>query len=119
MKPETMTDLANALLSATPIRPLPVNPLAAKVDRLGLIRAQMDRLAQEAEDIREELEATGLKRVEGQFFTAGVTECKAADRTDWQTIAKKLNASPQLIRAHTKKGTGYTRLLLTAKTVTH
>ena len=117
MKTESLTAFANALLAAPPARP--ADPLAAKVDRLGLIRAQMDRLAMEAEEIREELEAAGLARVEGVFFTAGVTECKAADRTDWKTIAERLKASPQLIRAHTKPGTKYTRLLLTAKTIKH
>ena len=59
MKTESLTAFANALLAAPPA--VPTSPLAAKVDRLGFIRAELDRLALEAETIREELEAAGLE----------------------------------------------------------
>lgn len=117
MKTESLTAFANALLAAPPA--VPTSPLAAKVDRLGFIRAELDRLALEAETIREELEAAGLARIEGAFYSAGFTRCEGAEKTDWKTIATRLKASPQLIRAHTKQGAGYTRLLLTAKIVKH
>ena len=118
MKPETMTAFANALLAAPPLRQTvpAADALAVKVDRLGLIRAQIASLVDESEAIRDELEASGLAKVEGKFFSAGIAQCKAADKTDWKAIAERLGASAQLIRAHTKKGNPYTRLLLTAKT---
>lgn len=112
MKTESLTAFANALLAAPPADP---SPLAAKADRLGLLRAEIDRLAHEAELLREELEAAGLKRVEGFFYSVGFTTCKGAAKTDWKAIATRLNASPQLIRAYTKQGAEQTRMLLTAK----
>lgn len=119
MKPETMTAFANALLATGPIRTNgqadPADTLGAKVDRLGFIRAQLDQLAREADEIRAELEESGLPKIEGMFYKAGFSQCAGATRIDWQTIAKKLNPSPQLVRAHTKKGKAYTSLLLTAK----
>jgi hypothetical protein len=117
MKPQTMTAFANALLAAPAIRP--PSPLGAKVDRLGLIRAQMDALALEADDIRDELEAAALPVIEGTFYKASFASCQGATRIDWKTIAERLNPSAQLVRAHTKKSAAYTALKLTAKTPKH
>ena len=120
MKPETMLDFANALLSVRVNTCAdPADLLPAKVDRLGLIRAEISKLKDEAELIRADLEAAGLKHIEGTFYGATLIACYTGDVTNWQAIAKRLGASPQLIRAHTKRGTDYTKLLLTAKKITH
>ena len=95
------------------------SPLAAKVDRLGLLRAQIDALATEAETIREELQDAGLPTVEGALYKASFAQCAGATRTDWKTIAERFKPSPQLIRRHTTKGAPYTALKLTAKTPKH
>ena len=113
MKTESLTAFANALLAAPPA--VPTSPLAAKVDRLGLIRAEMDRLAKEADDIREELEAAALPAIEGMFYRASFSQCKGAERIDWAAIAKRFKPSAQLIRAHTKHGADSVRMNLTAK----
>ena len=117
MKPQTLTALANALLAAPPM-PQP-SPLAAKVDRLGLLRAQIDALATEAETIREELQDAGLATVEGTLYKASFAQCQGAKRTDWQAIAQRFKPSPQLVRRHTTTGAPYVALRLTAKTPKH
>ena len=118
MKPETMTAFANAILSAPAIQPA-TNPLAAKVDRLGMLRALLDRYAAEADEIRTELEAAALPAIEGTFYRVSFSTHAGASRTDWQAIARKLGASPQMIRANTKKGTDSVHMKLTAKIVKH
>ena len=118
MKPETMTAFANALLAA-PALTAPEHPLAAKVDRLGFLRALLDRYAAEADEIRTELEAAALPVIEGTFYRVSFSTHAGAMRTDWQAIARKLGASPQMIRANTKKGADSVHMKLTAKIVKH
>lgn len=116
MKPQDLQTLALAALTApTLTRNNTAEQLAAKVDRLGLIRASLDALAKEADEIRDDLEATGLQHIEGTLYKAGFTNCKGRQITNWQAIAQRLGASPQLIRAHTKQGADSVRLMLTAK----
>ena len=116
MKPQDMQTLALAALTAArPSRIPAVTPLGAKVDRLGLIRAQLDQLAREADEIRDELEAAGLQTIEGTLYKAGFTHCQGREITDWQTIARRFQPSPQLIRRHTKRAADSVRMTLTAK----
>lgn len=118
MKPETLTAFANAILSAPAIQPA-TNPLAAKVDRLGMLRALLDKYATEADEIRTELEAAALPVIEGTFYRVSFSTHAGASRTDWQAIARKLGASPQIIRANTKKSADSVHMKLTAKIVKH
>ena len=118
MKPETMTAFANAVLAAPALKPA-IHPLAAKADRLGIIRAQLDQLAREADAIRDELEAAALPVIEGTLYRVSFSTHAGAMRTDWQAIARKLGASPQIIRANTKKGADSVHMKLTAKIVKH
>ena len=118
MKPETLTAFANAMLAAPALKPT-THPLAAKADRLGIIRAQLDQLAREADAIRDELEAAALPVIEGTFYRVSFSTHAGASRTDWQAIARKLGASPQIIRANTKKGADSVHMKLTAKIVKH
>ena len=120
MKPQDMQTLALAALTAArPSRIPAVTPLGAKVDRLGIIRAQLDKLATEADEIRTELEAAALPAIEGTFYRVSFSTHAGASRTDWQAIARKLGASPQIIRANTKKGADSVHMKLTAKIVKH
>lgn len=120
MKPETMTAFANALLAAAPLRTNDqAHALAGKVDRLGLIRAQIDQLTNDAAAIRDELEEAGLKTIEGTLYRASFAQCQGKTATDWRTIAERFKPSPQLIRRHTTQGDPYTSLKLTAKTAKH
>jgi hypothetical protein len=91
------------------------HPLAATVDKLGTIRAAIDKLQREADALRLELEMAGLKHIPGELYDATISQCTSAARIDWPKIAARLNASPQLIRAHTTPGTEYARLTMTAK----
>jgi hypothetical protein len=108
MKPQDLQALAFAALQP--------NPLAAKVDRLGVIAAAMATMKEEADKIRAELEAAGLDAIEGQIFRASFAQVAGRALTDWQTIAKRFNPSAQLIRAYTKTGNASTRMTLKART---
>lgn len=92
-----------------------VDPLAAKVDELGMLRAQIAELEERAATLRADLESAGLKHMEGRLYRATMTECAGRAVTDWKTIAQRLNASPQLVRAYTKTTEGHMRLTITAR----
>jgi hypothetical protein len=129
MKPQDLQALAFAALTAPqpmrwndtgePAEPAAVtaaHALAAKVDRLGAINAAITTLQDDAELIRAELEAAGLTTIEGQIFRASFAQVAGKTLTDWATIAKRFNPSPQLIRAHTKTGKESTRMTIKART---
>lgn len=97
------------------MKPLHTSPLAASVDRLGLLRADIARLQAEAETIRAELESAGLSRIEGHLYAVTITQCAGPTRTDWRAIAQRFNPSAQLIRAHTTKGAESVRLTITGR----
>jgi hypothetical protein len=88
--------------------------LAAKVDRLGALAAQVAALELDAAKIRTELEAAGLREILGQNYRASFSQVKGATRIDWKTIAAKFKPSRQLIAAHTTTGKESTRMNLTA-----
>ena len=105
--------IAAAILAA------PQTTLAQDVDRLGALRAEIDRLTKQADDIRTRLEAAYLDTIEGELFRARFAQVKGSTRTDWKTIAERFKPSPQLIRRHTTTGEGCTRMTLTAKPATN
>ena len=122
MKPQDLHTLAAGLMFTATPRPATIedrHPLADKVDRLGLIRAELDRLAGEADRIRTELEEAGLKSIDGTLYRASFAQVQGTDKTDWKALAARLQPSPQLIRAYTKKSAGYTRMEIKAKPLTH
>ena len=97
------------------MKPLHTSPLAAAVDRMGLLRAEIARLQAEAETIRAELEAAGLPHIDGHLYRATITQCKGAARTDRRAIAERFKPSAQLVRAHTTTGAESVRLTITAR----
>jgi hypothetical protein len=100
---------------AEPAAVTAAHALALKVDELGNLRAVIADLQVTADRIRTELENAGLNHIQGQQFSATVTQVKGSARTDWRTIAQRLKPSAQLIRAHTTTGAASVRLLITAR----
>ena len=76
--------------------------LAAAVDELANIRAQIADLKAREETRRLFLIAPGFTEIDGQLHRATISTTYKVS-IDWQTIAKKLNPSTQLITAHTHK----------------
>lgn len=103
--------------SGEPTEPAAVtaaHALAAKVDRLGQLAADAEAIALEAERLRAELEAAGLKDIHGASYRAHFAMVKGSRRTDWKTIAAKFKPSRQLIAAHTTTGRESVRMTITA-----
>jgi histidinol-phosphate/aromatic aminotransferase/cobyric acid decarboxylase-like protein len=127
MKPQDLATLAAAALmpagfrhhdSAEPAEPAAVTAaaaIAAKVDRLGVLHAALATMKKEADTLRTELEDAGLDNIEGNLYRVNFAQCAGRTLTDWQTIAQRLKASPQLIRAYTKTGEPSTRMTVKAR----
>jgi histidinol-phosphate/aromatic aminotransferase/cobyric acid decarboxylase-like protein len=127
MKPQDLQTLAAAALmpagfrhhdSAEPAEPAAVTAaaaLAAKVDQLGAMHAAMADMKRKADQLRTELEDAGLENIDGQLYRVNFAQCAGKTLTDWQAIAKRLKASPQLIRAYTKTGEPSTRMTVKAR----
>jgi hypothetical protein len=89
--------------------------LAAKVDELGTLHAAIAEMQRKADNIRTDLEDAGLADIEGRLYRVNFAQCAGKTLTDWQAIAKRLKASPQLIRAYTKTGEASTRMTVKAR----
>ena len=116
MKPQDLQTLARAALMP-PAAPAPtaVDAIAAKVDQLGALHAAMADMKRKADQLRTELEDAGLADIDGQLYRVNFAQCAGKTLTDWQAIAKRLKASPQLIRAYTKTGEASTRMTVKAR----
>jgi hypothetical protein len=89
--------------------------LAAAVDRLALIKAQMAQLSAEGKQLKEALTASGLDAIDGTAHRAAVSHCAGRVSIDWETIAAKFTPSRQLIAAHTSTGAPYTVVRVSAR----
>jgi tRNA(Phe) wybutosine-synthesizing methylase Tyw3 len=89
--------------------------LAAAVDRLALIKAQMAQLSAEEKALKESLSASGLDAIDGTAHRAAVSQCSGRVSIDWETIAAKFTPSRQLIAAHTSTGAPYTVVRVSAR----
>jgi hypothetical protein len=89
--------------------------LAAAVDRLALIKAQMAQLSAEEKQLKEALTASGLDAIDGTAHRAAVSHCAGRVSVDWETIAAKFSPSRQLIAAHTSTGAPYTVVRVSAR----
>lgn len=115
MKPEDLHTLALAALTAPTFKPTATAELlAAKVDRLGALHAAIAQLRAEADDIRTELEAAALAEIDGHQYRVTFST-STRDTVNWQAIAKRLKASPQLIRAYTTTSEPTTAMRVTAR----
>jgi arginyl-tRNA--protein-N-Asp/Glu arginylyltransferase len=91
------------------------NILTATVDALGLLQAQIAELKQKEAAMRAEIEAAGLRTIEGNLYRVTISHCDGRATIDWRTIAQKFEPSRQLITAHTTIGNEYTKLTITAR----
>jgi tRNA(Phe) wybutosine-synthesizing methylase Tyw3 len=89
--------------------------LAAAVDRLALIKAQMAQLSAEEKQLKEALTASGLDAIDGTAHRVAVSHCAGRVSIDWETIAAKFTPSRQLIAAHTSTGAPYTGVRVSAR----
>ena len=89
--------------------------LAAAVDRLALIKAQIADLTAEEKALKECLIAAGLPVIEGTAHRVAVSVCAGRVSTDWETIARKFDPSRQLITAHTSTGAPYPVVRVSAR----
>lgn len=76
--------------------------LARAVDELAAIRAEIAELKDREETRRLFLIAAGVTEVDGTQHRVTISTTYRVN-IDWQTIAKKLSPSTQLITAHTHK----------------
>ena len=78
--------------------------LSLRVDKLARIRVEIERLEEDAKRVSHliSLEIQPGEHAESEFFDA-VRVAGEKKQTAWKAIAEKLNASRQLIAAHTKK----------------
>ena len=80
------------------------DPMAAMVDQLGALDAQIKALTKQADTLKASIKAHGPERYNGSEFSALVFESEGRTVTDWRAIAEKFEPSRQLITAHTSVG---------------
>lgn len=61
------------IIGLSPVAPIEVVELAAKVDRLAALKAMIDPLQDEEKALKDELKATGRDRIDGTQHTAVVS----------------------------------------------
>ena len=89
--------------------------LAATVDRLALIKAEIARLTVEEKTLKETLTGCGLDAIDGTARRAAISHCAGRVTIDWETIAAKFSPSRQLIAAHTSQGAPYAVVRVSAR----
>jgi hypothetical protein len=89
--------------------------LAAAVDRLALIKAQIANLKTEEDQIKAVLIEAGQAAIEGQLHRAAVSFCPGRDVTDWRSIAEHFTPSRQLVTAHTSTGAAFYTVRVSAR----
>lgn len=89
--------------------------LAATVDRLAEIKAQLAALQLEEEQLKADLIESGAAAIEGTLHRAAITYGTTRTATDWRAVAEHLKPSRQLITAHTTTGKPYDSVKVSAK----
>jgi hypothetical protein len=72
------------------------------IDKIGLLRAQIDTLQSELKSLEDAVKDEGPGRYEGDLYAATVSDVWT-NRTAWKAVCERLGASRQLITAHTKR----------------
>jgi hypothetical protein len=88
--------------------------LAAIVDRIAQLKAQISDLTQEENALKAALIESGLEAINGTEHRAAVS-WTFRKTTDWRAIAEKFEPSRQLIAAHTATGEPYAAVRLFAR----
>jgi hypothetical protein len=89
--------------------------LAAAVDRLALVKAQLANLKTEEDQLKAVLIEAGQAAIEGTQHRAAVSYCPGRDCTDWHAIADHFSPSRQLITAHTATGAAFYTVRVSAR----
>lgn len=76
--------------------------LFALIDESGAIDKEIKRLEKQLATLKTALKTMDAGKHTGFVFTANIIPVKESTRTDWETVAKRLNPSHQLITAHTQ-----------------
>lgn len=91
--------------------------LAAAVDQLADIKAQISALQVKEDMFKQVLAAAGPDVIEGTQHRAAIS-ITARTAIDWEAIAQHLKPSRQLITAHTTTGNPYAVIRISAKKTT-
>ena len=89
--------------------------LAAAVDRLATIKAQLANLKAEEDQVKAQLIEAGQAAIEGTLHRAAVSYCPGKDTTDWHAVAEHFTPSRQLITAHTSTGGAFYTVRVSAR----
>ena len=92
--------------------------VAATVDRLAFIKAQIAELQAEETALKQTLvkaaERLGKDTLLGTTHRATIAHTEGRVTTDWRSVAERLNPSRQLVAAHTTQGEPVTSVRLYA-----
>jgi hypothetical protein len=102
-------------VSADPMQPEAADLLGATVDRLADIKAQIAALKAEEDALKIDLTQSGATCIEGTQHRAAITYATTRTCIDWQSIARHLKPSRQLIKAHTTETEPFDTVRVSAK----
>lgn len=89
--------------------------LSATVDRLAVIKADIARLREEEDTLKDALIESGLDSIDGTLHRVSISHCTGRELIDWKTIASKFEPSRQLIAAHTSTGEPFAVVRVSAR----
>ena len=89
--------------------------LAAIVDQLASVKAQLSDLKALEDQLKAALVESGQVAIDGSAHRATVSHCAGRETIDWQAIAARYNPSRQLITAHTSTGSPYDVVRVSAR----
>lgn len=88
--------------------------LAAAVDQLAAVKAELSELQAREAELKQLLAAAGPDVIEGTQHRAAIS-ITARTAINWQAIAQHLKPSRQLITAHTTEGAPFAVIRISAK----
>jgi hypothetical protein len=88
--------------------------LAAAVDQLAAVKAELSELQAREAELKNILAAAGPDVIEGTQHRAAIS-ITARTAINWQAIAQHLKPSRQLITAHTTEGAPFAVVRISAK----
>lgn len=89
--------------------------LSKTVDRLAIIKQQIADLKKEEDALKADLINSGVKSIDGLYWSASVSEVEGRKTTDWRSIASKFDPSRQLIAAYTTQGEDFYQVRVFAR----
>lgn len=94
-----------------------LNPaaLAATVDALAAVKAEIARLKIREDNLKDMLIDSGETAIDGTEHRAALSYSEGRESIDWKTIAAKFAPSRQLIAAHTSTGEPFYTVRVSAR----